>query len=95
MPSKVQAYLAAGRPIIACLNGEGARLVAAAGAGLTVPAGDGQALAAAVLEMARMETAQRDAMGQLGSEFHQKDFSHDMLVDQLCSLLHGAASKGA
>ena len=33
VPNKVQAYIAAGRPIIACLNGEGARLVVDAKAG--------------------------------------------------------------
>ena len=27
IPSKIQAYLAAGKPIIACMNGEGARVV--------------------------------------------------------------------
>ncbi len=33
VPSKIQAYMAVGRPIIACMNGEGARLVAEAQAG--------------------------------------------------------------
>jgi dTDP-4-dehydrorhamnose reductase len=35
VPNKIQAYMAVGRPIIACLNGEGARLVSESGAGLT------------------------------------------------------------
>ena len=38
VPNKVQAYMAAGRPIIACLNGESAGLVVEAGAGLATPA---------------------------------------------------------
>ena len=45
IPSKVQAYMAAGRPIVACLNGVGAEVVVEAGAGVTVPAEDGAALA--------------------------------------------------
>lgn len=83
IPSKVQAYLAAGRPILACLNGEGARLVAGAGAGLAVPAEDGRALAAAILELYRMAPAERAAMGARGRACYEQHFAHAMLIDQL------------
>ena len=86
IPSKVQAYLAAGRPIIACLNGEGAELVVEAGAGLAVPAEDGAALAEAVLRLYHMDPQQRDAMGERGRLYCASHFAHDMLVDQL--ILH-------
>jgi glycosyltransferase involved in cell wall biosynthesis len=91
VPSKIQAYLAAGRPIIAALNGEGARLVLAAGAGLTVGAGDGRGLADAVLAMARMTPQQRDELGHNASNYHLKHFSHAMLVDRLHGLLSECA----
>ena len=39
IPAKVQSYLACGKPIIAALDGEGARVVQEAGAGLTAEAG--------------------------------------------------------
>jgi len=87
VPSKVQAYLAAGRPIIACLNGEGARLVDSARAGLTVPAEDGAALAAAVMRLYRLDPSERAAMGKRGAEYHIQHFSHAMLIDQLATLL--------
>lgn len=87
VPSKVQAYLAAGRPIIACLNGEGARLVAQAEAGLTVPAQDAKALAAAVLRLYRMAPEERAVMGRQATQFHEKNFSHNMLVDRLVGML--------
>lgn len=83
IPSKVQAYLAAGRPILACLNGEGANLVTAAGAGLTVPAEDGRALADAILQLYRMPPQEREAMGARGRLYYAEHFAHDMLVDQL------------
>ena len=83
VPSKVQAYLAAGRPIIACLNGEGARLVESARAGLTVPAEDGAALAEAVLRLYRLDADERAAMGRRGAEYHVTHFSHAMLIAQL------------
>lgn len=93
VPSKVQAYLAAGRPIIACLNGEGARLVDEAGCGLTVPAQDGKALAAAVLRMYRMAPQERRVMGEKAARYHQTHFSHDMLVDQLNDALRTAGER--
>ena len=40
IPSKLQAYLAAGRPVIGALDGEGARVVVESGAGLACPAED-------------------------------------------------------
>jgi glycosyltransferase involved in cell wall biosynthesis len=94
VPSKVQAYLAAARPILACLNGEGAKLVAASGAGLIVPAEDGKALADAILKMYRMPQHERDAMGQKGSVYHAKHFAHDMLVDRLSDLLRSCMVGG-
>ena len=83
IPSKVQAYLAAGRPILACLNGEGAVLVEASGAGLTVPAENAQALAEAVLQLYRMPEQERDAMGAKGRLYYEQHFSHDILMSQL------------
>ena len=83
IPSKVQAYLAAGRPILACLNGEGAKLVTEAGAGLAVPAEDASALAETTLRLYRMSAQERDAMGERGRLYYARHFSHDRLVDEL------------
>jgi glycosyltransferase involved in cell wall biosynthesis len=95
IPSKVQAYLAAGRPILACLNGEGTKLVSDADAGLTIPAEDGQALAEAVLRLYRMSPKERDAMGMRGRLYYEQHFAHDMLIDQLIAHLQtGCGHKG-
>ncbi len=83
VPSKVQAYMAAGRPILACLNGEGARLVNEAKAGLAVPAEDGPALAAAVLRLYRMPEAEREQMGTNGREYFKMHFDNELLIGQL------------
>lgn len=83
IPSKVQAYLAAGRPILACLNGEGANLIIAAGAGLAVPAEDVHALAEAVLRLYRMPKQELESMGGRGRLYYARHFAHDKLVDQL------------
>lgn len=93
IPSKVQAYLAAGRPILACLNGEGAGLVAKSGAGIAVPAENGEALADAILELYRMPSEEREAMGVKGRLFYTQHFSHDRLVNQLIELLRSAHNR--
>ena len=87
IPSKIQAYLAAGRPILACLNGEGARLVNVAGAGLAVPAGDAVALAKMALRLYRISAQERAVMGLSGAAYFARHFSHEMLIDRLVEIL--------
>lgn len=94
VPNKVQAYMAAGRPIIACLNGEGARLVVEAGAGLATPAEDAQALAATILRLYRLSPSERDKMGENGRRYYQEHFDHDHLVDELIGHLQTVAQDG-
>lgn len=83
IPNKVQAYLAAGRPIIACLNGEGARLVHEAEAGITVSAEDATGLAEAAVRLYEMQEEKREQMGQNGRRYFKEQFDHEMLVDRL------------
>lgn len=83
IPNKIQAYMAAGRPIIACLNGEGARVVEEAGAGLSVPAENAPALAAAVIRLAEMGAPERATLGANGQRYFKEHFDHDMLTHQL------------
>ena len=83
VPNKLQAYLASGRPIIACLNGEGARVVSEAQAGLSVPAQDHKALATAVLQLYQMSAQDRARLGANGRQYFNENFDHDRLVDQL------------
>lgn len=90
IPSKVQAYMAAGRPIIACLNGAGADVVSEAGAGVIVPAEDGAALACAVRALHDLPEEERAAMGAKGRRYYEENFSHEKLVDELIEHLDQA-----
>ena len=83
IPSKIQAYLAAGRPIIACLNGVGAEIVQEAGAGVAVPAEDASALSQAVMALYTMSPQERLEMGASGRRYYEEHFSHEKLVDEL------------
>lgn len=87
VPNKIQAYMAAGRPIVACINGEGARVVEEAQAGVSVPAEDAKALADAVLRLYSMPPAQRGEMGASGRRYFKAHFDHDKLVQELMAHL--------
>lgn len=83
IPGKLQSYLAAGIPLLAMLNGEGADVVKRAHAGLTCNAGDHAGLAQAVLAMAAMTSAQRLTMGNNGLEASAAQFDRTGLISQL------------
>jgi glycosyltransferase involved in cell wall biosynthesis len=95
IPAKVQAYLAAGRPIIAALDGEGAKLVTEAKAGLSVPAEDAAALADAVRTLVSMGDDERLRMGNAGTRFYQEHFAPDALARQLIERLRQIPSRQA
>jgi glycosyltransferase involved in cell wall biosynthesis len=83
IPSKIQSYLACGKPIVAALDGEGGRVVAESGAGFSSPAEDANALAESVLAMYRMPKEERDAMGMRGREYCEENFEREMLINRL------------
>ena len=83
IPNKIQAYLAVGKPILASLNGEGARVVEEAKAGLSVPAENSKALADAILNLYRSPKRQLEEMGRNGRRFFKENFDEDDLTMQL------------
>ena len=83
VPNKIQAYLAVGRPVIASLNGEGARIINEAKAGFSVPAEDAKGLAEAILTMYRMTDKERLKLGENGRKYFKENFDEDALIDEL------------
>jgi len=94
VPSKVQTYMAIGRPIVAGLNGEGARLVKEADAGLATPAGDAAALAEAILQLYRMAPAERERLGVNGRRYFETHFDRSRLVDRLLGHFRSVSDPG-
>ncbi len=87
IPSKTQAYLFAGRPILMAAPGDAADLVAHAGAGSVAIPADPMDLAAKVLEMAAMTTEERAEMGARGQRFYKSDLSMQMALDATARLI--------
>jgi colanic acid biosynthesis glycosyl transferase WcaI len=93
IPSKVQTYLAAGRPILGALDGEGARIIEEAHAGIAVPAENAEALARAILRLYRMDRAEREAMGKSGMEYSRMHFNRNKLLKELDEWMLDAAGR--
>jgi glycosyltransferase involved in cell wall biosynthesis len=89
IPSKVQSYLAAGRPILGSLDGEGARVIEESGAGWAAPAADAKALAANIRRMKALGANGRDAMGRRGRAYYGNQFDRDIGLDRLERRLTG------
>ncbi len=83
VPSKVQAYLAAGKPVIASLDGEGARVLEESGAGLSCPAEDAVALAEAVLRLRSLSSDELQRMGEAGQIYYKQHFDPAVLAARL------------
>ncbi|OAI49735.1 glycosyltransferase WbuB [Nitrospira sp. SCGC AG-212-E16] len=95
IPSKIQSYMACGRPILAALEGEGARVVEEARAGIVVPAEDSSALAKAVLKLSLMSSSEREGMGQNGRRYFLQEFERDALLIRLDSWMKELVGKSS
>lgn len=82
VPAKVASYMAAGKPVLASMDGAGNAAVAAAG-GLSSPACDAAALADNLLALTRMDAAQRAAMGQSTKEYYLAHYRRSELLRKL------------
>lgn len=91
VPSKTQAYLAAGRPIVAALDGPGAQIVREAGAGIVVPPDEPGRLAAAVEELSLLPANQLAEMGSRGQSYALRHFAKDDVMRQIEALLHAVS----
>lgn len=92
IPSKVQSYLACAKPILAALDGEGAKVIEEAHAGFAVPAGAPELLAIAIKRMRDFGPEKRKALGISGRQYFEKNFEHSMLVGKLETALLGLSS---
>lgn len=87
IPSKIQAYLGAGRPVIASLRGEGARVVMEAEAGRVCEPDDPAALTALIHTMKGLPAAELQAMGRAGKAYFYEHFEMRSQVTRLVEIL--------
>lgn len=75
LPSKTQAYLAVGRPVIMAVHGDAAELVERAGAGLACTPEDSQSIVDVIIRFAAMSGEERENMGKKGAEYYQQELA--------------------
>lgn len=84
-PAKLQSYMAMSKPVLAMINGETQRIIAEAGCGLAVDAGDYKAFAESILTL--IASGNLDAMGKAGYEYYNANFKKEICLKKLMDLL--------
>jgi len=91
IPSKTQAYLRAGRPVLMGVRGDAAQLVREADAGITFTPGRPDELADAVLTLKAMSPAERNRLAANGAAYYQERLSLDAGTSRFERVFEAAA----
>jgi glycosyltransferase involved in cell wall biosynthesis len=86
VPSKVQFYMAQGKPILAVLDGDGADIINKTKCGVTVPVGDRVLLKAAIQNLYHMPKEELMEMSSNGKKYYEQNFTKEKRMDQLDKL---------
>ena len=86
IPGKLQSYLACGKPIIASLNGIGAKLVEESNSGFTSKAEDPESLADSVFKFSKLSSAQKKELGKNARKYYKKEFERSRLLTRLIDI---------
>ncbi len=87
IPSKIQSYLACGKPILTSLDGEGSRIIEEAKAGFTSPSEDPISLAATVKKFLALSIEEQKILGKNARKYFIAEFERELLVDRLEDIL--------
>lgn len=82
IPSKTQAYMAIGRPILIGVKGDAADLIKKANAGICVAPGNVKNIADGIKELYSMRPQQRDEMGANGMQYYDEHLSFGTAVNK-------------
>ena len=87
VPTKLQAYMACGRPVVAAVEGDAADVVRESGGGVVCQPGDPDALAAAILHLYRLSPSERESAGRAALSFARAHFNRATIIDRFEALL--------
>jgi glycosyltransferase involved in cell wall biosynthesis len=83
IPSKVQSCLASGRPIVAAISGEAARVILESESGLVCRPDDPSTLAKIVKDFLRLPEEERARMGRNGHSYFRSNFKQSQIVARI------------
>jgi glycosyltransferase involved in cell wall biosynthesis len=87
IPSKVQAYMAAGKPLIGSLDGVGSEVIKEAQSGFSAAAEDVDGLAQAILKTSELSQEKRLELGNNARSYFLKNYQKDLIIGQILAYL--------
>jgi colanic acid biosynthesis glycosyl transferase WcaI len=87
LPSKVQAYLAIGKPIVMGVLGDAAAIVEQSQCGIVAQPENAQSIANAVIVLANLPKDKLEEMGKRGKKFYYTEMSLEIGVAKFCSVI--------
>jgi glycosyltransferase involved in cell wall biosynthesis len=82
IPSKIQAYMAAGKPVLLGVRGDAADVVRASGCGMVVEPENPKAIADGIIKLYDMDPSQRIHLGSNGREYYETNMSMAIGLDR-------------
>lgn len=86
-PAKISSYMAAGKPIVAVLNGEGAEVIREAQCGWSLPAGDAEGFAKLAVELSQMDKAVLEEKGRNAAAYYEMHYVKEKCLRRLDELM--------
>ncbi len=86
VPAKMQSYMALGKPIIALIKGEGAKIIRDSNSGIVISNSDTKKIASSIINFSETKETELNEMGENGRKFYLNNFSIRLRKKQLLSL---------
>lgn len=83
VPAKLQAYMAAGKPVVAMLSGEAKIIIEESGCGFAAESGDFLTLVKNIETLIRMSKQEHIKLGVQGKDYYYRNFDFNRRKDQL------------
>jgi glycosyltransferase involved in cell wall biosynthesis len=87
LPSKIQTYLYMGKPIVACLDGEAARVITESKSGIVVKSCDSASAIIAIKYMYNLNPEARKLYGINGRNYFDINFDRNIIISKLAIVI--------
>ena len=88
IPSKLQTYMACGRPIIASIGGVTAKIIKESNCGFNSKPGDSKLLAKNIIKMLKLSNKEKIVMSTNALKYYKKNFDKKIIMNKLETLLN-------
>ena len=88
IPSKLQTYMACGRPIIASIGGVTAKIIKESNCGFNSKPGDYKLLAKNIIKMLKLSNKEKIVMSTNALKYYKKNFDKKIIMNKLETLLN-------